>query len=267
MKTIIAATDFSASSLNACLYAATIAQKLNCKLTVFNLFDIPVVHSNSGLYFISYESVKKYSVDKMNKFIHKIKTAKHGLHIEPFIISGSFKSEIETFISKHNVEAVVMGLAAKTKVEKFIYGSHSTDIAGRIKAPVIIVPEKYKKHKLTSVLLSVDNNEKLYHTSLIALEKFTFDANTGIKVLSVRTEDELFTPKQQELKINRATLKINTIKSKNIEKGIVSFCRKNKTDLIAVISKHHSALYDLFAETHTKKIAFASKVPVMAIHG
>ncbi|HWY11386.1 MAG TPA: universal stress protein, partial [Bacteroidia bacterium] len=154
----------------------------------------------------------------------------------------------------------------KTKVEKFIYGSHSTDIAGRIKAPVIIVPEKYKKHKLGSVLLSVDNNEKLYHSSLTAFEKFVADSNSDLKVLSVKTEDELFVPKQQELKINHSPVKINTVKAKSIEKGIISFCRKNKADLIAVISKHHSALYDLFAETHTKKIAFASKVPVMAIH-
>ena len=69
MKTIIATTDFTPSSLNACLYAGMLAQKLNCKLTVFNLFDIPVVHSNSGLYFISFASQKKHSELKMKKFL------------------------------------------------------------------------------------------------------------------------------------------------------------------------------------------------------
>ena len=154
----------------------------------------------------------------------------------------------------------------KSKMEKFVYGSHSTDIAGRIKAPVIIVPEKYKKHHLNSVLLSVDNNEKLYHSSLTGIEKFTIDSKAKLNILWVKTEDELFIPQQQELKINGTVHKVNIVKSKEIEKGVVSFCRRNKVDLITILSKKHSALYNLFAESHTKKMAFASKVPVMAIH-
>ncbi|MBP7810008.1 MAG: universal stress protein [Bacteroidia bacterium] len=266
MRTIIAGTDFTPSSLNACLYAAMLAKKLDCKLTIFNLFDVPVVHSNSGLFFISFASQKKHSEEKMKKFAQKISAVHKGVIIEPFLTSGSFKLEVEGFIAKHRVEAVVMGLATRTKISRYIYGSHSTDIAGRIKAPVIIVPERYKKHNIKTVLLSVDNNEKLYHSTLTELERFAADSKTKIKVLSVRTEDELFVPKQQELKFNGVTVKLNTIKSKEIETGIVSFCRKNKADLIAIISKKHSALYNFFAETHTKKIAFASKVPVMAIH-
>lgn len=266
MRTIIAGTDFTPSSLNACLYAAKLAKQLDCKLTIFNLFDVPVVHSNSGLFFITFDSQKKISEERMNKFIKKICNSEKGLHVEPFLTTGSFKIELENFIAKHRVEAVVMGLATRSKLTRYIYGSHSTDIAGKVNAPVIIVPERYKKHKLKTVLLSVDNNEKLYHASLSELERFASDAKASIKVLSVRTEDELFTPKQQELKLNGAKVKLNTVKSKDIETGVVNFCRKSKADLVVVLSKRHSALYNLFAETHTKKMAFASKVPVMAIH-
>lgn len=266
MKTIIAGTDFTPSSLNASLYAAMLAKKLNCKLVLFNLFDVPVIHSNSGLYFISFDSEKKYSEERMKKFISKVSVTYPDLKIESLVTTGSFKMEIENFIEKHRVEAVVMGLASKTKMEKFIYGSHSTDIAGRIKAPVIIVPEKYKKHQLRSVLLSVDNSEKLYQSPLNEIEKFASDLNAKFKVLWVKTDGEIFIPEQKELKINDAVHKVNTIRSKEIEKGVVSFCKKNKADLIAILSKKHSTLYNLFAESHTKKMAFASKVPVMAIH-
>jgi nucleotide-binding universal stress UspA family protein len=266
MKTIIAATDFTPSSLNACSYAAMLAEKLNCKLTVFNLYDIPVVHSNSGLYFISYENVKKINEERMDKFIKKLGAAYPKLEISALLKTGSFKMEIEEFISKHRVEAVVMGLMAKSKLDKIIYGSHSTDIAGRIKAQVIIVPERYKKHQLKSALLSVDNNEKLYHSSLTTIEAFVANLKINLMILHVRTENEIFIPQQKELKINEKICPINSIKAKDIEKGIISFSKKNKADLIMVLSKDHSVLYDLFAESHTKNIAFASKVPVMAIH-
>ncbi|MEI8136012.1 MAG: universal stress protein [Bacteroidota bacterium] len=59
MKTIIAGTDFSASSVNACKYAAFLAQKLNCKLTLLNMFDAPIVHSNVLLSKYSYVYVVK----------------------------------------------------------------------------------------------------------------------------------------------------------------------------------------------------------------
>lgn len=266
MKTIIAATDFTPSSLNACSYAGMLAEKLACKLTVFNLYDIPVVHSNSGLYFISYKNLEKVNEDKMYKFIKKLSVAYPKLEIGSLLKTGSFKTEIEEFITKHNVEAVVMGLKSKTKLDKIIYGSHSTDIAGRIKAQVIIVPECYKKHQLNSALLSVDNNEKLYHSSLTSVETFVANSKVNLKILHVRTEDEIFIPQQKELKINGKVSPINSIKAKDIEGGVISFSRKNKADLIMVLSKHHSVLYDLFAESHTKNIAFAAKIPVMAIH-
>jgi hypothetical protein len=59
MRTIIAGTDFSASSANACKYAALLAQRLKCKLVLFNLFEAPVVHSNIGLYGFFHESLKR----------------------------------------------------------------------------------------------------------------------------------------------------------------------------------------------------------------
>lgn len=266
MKTIVAGIDFTPSSLNAGLYAALLAQKLNCKLTVFNLFNIPALHSNSGFYFMSYASKKKLNETKMDKLIRRISRAFPDIQIEKLITSGSFKTEIKNFVASHRVETVVLGLSSKTRMEKLIYGSHSTDIAGQLISPVIIVPEKYKKHKLNSILLSVDNNEKLYHSSLNELEKFAADSKAKLQILWVKTEHELFVPKQKELIINGVIHKINTIRSKDIEKGVLRFSGKNKADLIAIISKKHSALYNLFAESHTKKMVYASKVPVMAIH-
>ena len=65
-----------------------------------------------------------------------------------------------------------MGLEAKDRMSKFIYGSHSIDIAGKIDCPVIIVPSKYKTHKLSKIVLTVDSNEKMHKPTLSGFEKF-----------------------------------------------------------------------------------------------
>ena len=89
MKTILAATDFSPSSLNACRYAAMLANKMKCKLTILNLFDVPVVHSNSGLYFMSFQSVLK----DHGKSLQKLETNLHQLYahltIDSVVSTGS----------------------------------------------------------------------------------------------------------------------------------------------------------------------------------
>ena len=162
MKTIIAGTDFTPSSVNACKYAALLAQKLNCKLTIFNMFDAPVIHSNIGLYGITYSSTRKSTATKTLKLVTQLSKLFPKVQITSFITDNSFKSELEDFIVEHQVEAAVMGLEAKNRISRFLYGSHGVSIAGKIETPVIIVPENYKKHKLSKVLLAVNNTEKLY---------------------------------------------------------------------------------------------------------
>lgn len=266
MKTIIAGTDFTPSSINACKYAALLAQKLNCKLTIFNMFEAPIIHSNTGLYGISYTSVRKDSQAKTQKLVALLSKLFPKLKIDLFVTSGAFSDELNTFSASHYVEAAVMGLETKTKFSKFIYGSHGVDIAGKIDAPVIIVPENYKTHKLSSVLLAVDNNEKLLKSSLEDFEIFLSKSKSKVHLLHVRTEDEIFEPVVTALKINGKKRNIEVIKAADIQDGIKKYCRQGDIDLIAIISRKHSLFYNLFVESNTKKVAFAAKVPVLSIH-
>ncbi|WP_317897715.1 universal stress protein [Aurantibacillus circumpalustris] len=267
MKTIIAGTDFSSSSQNACRYAALLALKLNCKLTVFNLFQAPVLHSNSGLYGISYLSVKKTSEKQMEEFVSKLVKNFPSLKINAFTTSGAFEEELEVFIARHQVQAVVMGLQTKNRISKFIYGSHGVKLAGKIEAPVIIVPESYKDHRLETLLLAVDNAEKLSNSPLKILETFAKNTQSQVKLLHVRTPDEVLNPRESSfVKINKSQIKVEVMKSKTIENGIKNFCREREADLVAIISKKHSVLYNLFNESTTKRVSFAAHIPVLAIH-
>lgn len=266
MKTIIAGTDFTESSVNACRYAAFLAQKLNCKLVLFNLFKAPIIHSNMGLYGISFyieRAESKKNTDDLTKDLLK---SFPKVKIETFLGYGSFSGELKKFIKAHQIEAVVMGLEAKNKLSKFIFGSHGVKLAGKIVAPVIIVPQNYNVHRLFEILLAVDNQEKLHKTSLSKFENFIKMLNVKLDILHVRTPEEIFPPVIDKIKINRIDKSIIIHKAKNLENGIRNFYKENNVDMITIINKHHSAFYNLFSESNTKKIAFSAKVPVMAIH-
>ena len=266
MQTILTTTDFTPSSLNACHYAAMLAGKLKCKLTILNLFDVPLVHSNSGLFFMSFQSTKKNHGDRLKKLEADLRKHHPRLKIESVTTTGSLKEEVQTFIDAHQIKAVVMGLGAKTKLDRYLQGSHSTDLAGKISAPVIIVPEKFTEHHLHAVLVGVDNKQKLYHAKLEAFEIFLKETKAKLRLLHVRTAEEIFKPIQQELILNHKSQKIISREAKTVKQGILEYANEYAFDMIVVISKKHSGFYELFSETNTKQIAFASNIPVMALH-
>jgi nucleotide-binding universal stress UspA family protein len=266
MKTIIAGTDFSKSSINACKYAAMLANRLKCRLTIFNLFEVPLFHSNIGIYAINYDNMRKTSEKKMNKLMEEIHGLFPGIAIDAFITNGSFAEELKLFLKTHRVEAAVMGLDSRTRLSRFIYGSHGVSIAGKIDAPVIIVPDNYKEHTLKHVLLAVDNREKLHKSSLKGLENMLAGTKSKIQALHVRTEAEVLEPAPIRFSMNGKPMPVQMRRAKNLSNGLRNYCREKPADLIAIISKKHSAFYNFFAETHTKKLIFSARVPVLAIH-
>jgi len=264
MKTIITGIDFTKSSYNAARYAAMLATKTGSKLTLFNMFDIPLIHTNSGLYFISYSALRQESEKKIEKTEEKLRKEFPKVEITRFLTTGSFKQEINIFIENHRVNFVVLGLATKTRFSRFLYGSHSTELVGKVSAPVIIVPDKYHDHKLKTILLAVDNKENLHHSSLLELEALP---KSNLKLVHVRTPDELFdTKKIRTIKVNKQNTPIETILANNLSSGLKKHLSKVTPDMIGILSRKHSIFYDLFNESNSKQVVFASKVPVLSIH-
>lgn len=267
MKTILTGIDFTKSSEQTFAYAAELAQKFKCKLLVFHIFETPVVHSNSGLFFISYHAEKKNNQLKLENFIQKHGSAFPGLKVEPLVISGSFKQEIKNLVAKHHIQYVVLGLVQKDKLTKFLYGSRSTDVAGKIDVPVIIVPDKFKFNPIDRLLIAVDNKAVLHKSTLKPFVKIAEATGSEIKVVHVLTPEEVFNPGfKPEIKIGKKSYPIEIVKAKELEAGIAQTSKDFQADLITIISRSHSVFYDMFFESNTKRIAFKSKVPVMAIH-
>jgi nucleotide-binding universal stress UspA family protein len=266
MKTIIAATDFTGSSFNACRYAAFLAAKMNCRVTLFNLFESPLIHSNMGMFGISYTAQRSQSVKHTSKLIEKLKTEFPGVTIEYFVTGGSFEEQLNKFTAKHLVEAVIVGLKTKELITKFIYGTHGVKLVGKINSPVIIVPDSYRAHKLNTVMLAIDNQENLVKTSLIPFARFVDKTRTKLNLLHVRTPSEFLQTAKLMIKLNGIKHEIETIEARDVDAGIKEYSAANKIDLVTVVSRKHSVFYNFFSESHTKKIALTSKVPVMSIH-
>lgn len=262
-KTILVGIDYTKSSGNAVEYAAMLAEKGKTSLILFHIFDAPVVHTNSGIYFISYKSIKETSETKLENYRDIIKEKYPNLSIEILTSSEPFQMQIEALIRRRKVQYIVLGLETKSRISKFIYGSHGTSIAGKVSCPVIIVPEKYKDHNLTNAVLAIVNLKTANYNIMKKVNDFSSYFKTKVNNVHVRTpEDFFFNDDTSKAK----KIKLEVIEGKSFTDGISNYSKSKNVGLIMIVSQSHSALYNFFNESNTKTIAFQSKIPVMAIH-
>lgn len=261
-KTILVGIDYSKSSDNALEYAALLAGKGKTDLMLFHIYEVPVVHTNSGLFFISYKALKDVNIKRLEDYKKKLEDKHRGLNVKIFTMGTSFNIEIEELLRKHAIQYIVMGLESKSRISKFIYGSHGTSIAGKVRCPVIIVPEKYKNHNTNKAVLAVDNPKTINYEVMKKLKDFSSLFGVNYNSVHIKTPFEFNFEKTSGSK----KLQLEVIESTEFANGISRYAKNYNKDLIIIVSRSHSAIYDLFKESNTKTIAFKSKIPVMSIH-
>jgi nucleotide-binding universal stress UspA family protein len=262
---IIVGVDYTKSSVNALNYAKLLAYHSNSELILFHLYDTPVLYTNSGLYLMSYKAIEKSNKEKLNLFAKK--HLDEQTNYTTITTSGALKDEIENLIKSNSIHSVVLGLESKSKINRFIFGSTTTDVAGKIDCPVIIVPESYKKHAVGRVVIAFDNSELPNAKCLQKIKNFINTTQSKVDVYHIKTPNEIIESKNETFKIdNKLSYKIHTKKSKSLIDGISRVVSKEKAQAVIEIARKHSFVYRFFNESHTKEIAFSSKVPVIVVH-
>ncbi|MGE0567261.1 MAG: universal stress protein [Bacteroidia bacterium] len=265
-KNILVGIDYSKSSTNALHYALMLADRSKSKVTMFHVFEFPLVHTNSGLYLLNYRDVKKYDLEKMDKI--KITAMKDfpNVKIELVNTTENIGSYIESEAKKKKIDYVVMGLETKSKIAEFIQGTTGVKLSTKINCPVIIVPEKYKTHDLVHAVVTVDNKENIKKRSMDKVDAFAKQHKCNRQILHIKTEDEFLMIYERKSKTDNKKWGVKSVESKDFLSGLKNYVKNNKVDLAIVFSHSHSMIYNMFNESNTKAIAFGLNVPVMAIH-
>lgn len=265
-KTILVGIDYSKSGDNALDYAVMMARKGNAKILLFHMYETPVVHTYSGAYFISYTEMQGYNKSKLEKYKEKFMLKHRNLEIETFATYKTFKNGVSDLIKSHKVHYVVLGLESKSRFSKFIYGTTGLDVAGKINCPVIIVPEKYKEHKLNKAVLALDNRKSVETKVMQKVDAFNKQFKIKKEIIHIKTENEFLFVSGKKAEALNKKWKVKVVEAASFEQGILNYSKQHKMDLISVISHSHSLMYNLFNESNTKMIAFKSRIPIMSIH-
>lgn len=274
MKRILVPTDFSDTAKNAARYAVQMAEAIpGATIILYNLTDKIALGSDSS----------PLTEDKNDRFrvlqaaLSNLKAELLQLanvHVELVVEEGSSLTDnIERYVRHHGIDLIVMGITGATKLEQIFMGSNALNVVNLGVCPVIIVPPDAVYRPVTKVLFACDLKNVAGTIPFTPVKSVLNVFKPTVLVVNVDTEH--YVEVTEDYKKQRAILEERLkeynpefyfIRMYDFQDSIGSFAADRDVDLILTIPKKHHFLTGLFKTSHTKKLAYHSHVPLLAVH-
>lgn len=274
MKKLLVPTDFSDTSKNAALFAAQMAADIqNAKIILIHVSD-KITGGSDGSPLTEDDDDRRVILTEALSQLKDELLAVAQAPIEFVTEKGSSLVETLTRYVRHQaIDMVVMGITGATRLEQIFMGSNTLDMAKEGVCPVLIIPPDAKYRKIKNVVLASDFKE-IETTIPVAPLKATLDLfKPALHIVNVDSEHyvELTDEYKAERKKLEGMLKdyspeFSFIRQYDFFDAISQFVEDRNIDLIVIVPKDRSFVPSLFKTSHTKKLAYHSHVPIVAIH-
>lgn len=273
MRKFIIPTDFSDTSKNAARFAVHMAKDIpDCELILFHSFDRVVAGSDGT-------PMSSDPQARMSISIAALENVKESLSLNSDAIirciaeEGSFMSSLEKIIQEEKADMVVMGINGATRLEQVMIGSSTLGAINQTFCPVMIIPPEATYRKINTVVYACDMKNVEDTTPIKNLRKMLETFKPRLYVVNVDTEHYVEITedyKQQKAKMDVLLDGFNPeyafVRLFDFIDAINQFATDRNADLIITVPRKHSFLSSLFTTSHTRKLAYHSHLPVLAIH-
>lgn len=276
MKKILFPTDFSKTAENAFLYALNLAQGLNAEILVLNSYEIPVISAtNAGQPELLQEVYNTIELNGFEYFKNQAPLLRkiaedagyHSINLSFQYEEGTVPFVINTILEKEVVDLIVMGTTGSSTIENKIFGSNTVHVLNNVTVPVLTVPSECEFIELKKIgfATSLKETDKASLHELIALAK---PLNAKIECLHVVQDDDT----AYEAVLNNwiaefspLNVHFHTYEGDDLEETIYDFIDTYEINLVCVVKRQLNFLEKLFTTSLTKKLAYHSYVPVLAL--
>lgn len=273
MKTILVPTDFSENAINACEYAVGIAQKLQARIILLNVFHIPMIVGDvpEGPLMPDFEELKGLSYKKLEEAKAEIDRRYPNVHLNIYSIQGFAVSEITDFAERNNIDLIIMGTQGASGLQELIIGSNTASVIEDAKCPVLAIPKNTLFKGIKNIVYATDYLESdisaINNLSEIAA---LFDAEIIVTHIA-ESENETAGLKEWFIeatakKLKYKKLSFRLITDNNVVHGLHEFTRSMPADILAMTTRRHNLFQKLFNPSITKKMAFHTEIPLLAFH-
>lgn len=265
MKTILVPTDFSSAAQNAAEYAVCLAKEINAKVLLLHAYRVPVPATEVPIMMPTPEELQKENEDFLKKEAIRLKK-KIGLDVQYKALMGFAVDEI--LEEEKNAYLVVMGITGSGKLSQALIGSISTAMIRKSEKPILIIPEKAEYKKPKKIVFACDYDSRTNINVLDVLKDFIKIFASKIFVLNVSQKKELVSVEsgtKLEHKLNDVEHIYYFPENEDVVDGINEFVLAHHADMVAIIPHRYNLIERLFHKSVSKKMAFHTHVPLLAL--
>jgi nucleotide-binding universal stress UspA family protein len=268
MKKFLVPLDFSDASINAAEYAVALTSQIPeaeiILYHVYNRISLPTLTSKDE------GSRQHVSENELNEVKAKISQGKDN--ISTVVEEGSFVETLCEYALGNAIDMVIMGITGSSRIKQVFMGTNTLNVIRQIDCPVMIIPAEAKFSGLKKVVFTSDFTDVARTTPFVSLRKILDTFKPSLDILNVNSEH--FVELTPEFKIEREAMedKLGTynpefsfLRSYDFVEGISSYVETREMDAIITVPRKHSFLSQLFKTSHTKKLAYHSRVPIIAV--
>lgn len=258
MKNILIPFDFSEVSKNALEYAV----KFIDKDPVIKLFLLNIADPNSDVN-VTEESFRKVVKKYKKPLFPEINTLIRTGDLVPSIIQ--LQEELE-------INLIIMGTRGANPGDENIMTATSR-LVQEADLPVLVIPEKYKKFRLNTIILSLGNEKIADSSPLYVLLEVSRKHRAQVHVLTIQ-QHEMAMGYSEDDESNETTLNYflemfyshHTFhENEDIEQGLLDYIKKNNMDMLAIMPKNHLPGSEASPGRLTRLLTLHSNVPLLVL--
>lgn len=274
MKKFLVPTDFSDTSKNAARYAVQMAADIrDSEIILINVSDKITAGSDSSPLTETTSdrrTILSQALGHMKEDLLKIVNVPISCVIEE---GSSLVETLGRYVRHHGIDLVIMGITGATRLEQIFMGSNTLDMVNEEECPVMIVPPDASYKKVKNVMLTSDFKNVGSTIPIAPISETLSLFKPALHIVNV--DSEHYVELTDEYKAERDKLEkmlqdfspeFYFIRQYDFLDAVSQFAQDKAIDLIITVPKDHSFLSKIFSTSHTKKLAYHSHVPIVAIH-
>ncbi len=273
IKTILVPTDFSEAADAALFSAATFAKKLQSKLILLHVVDIPGYGSFQLKNEVSGTNLEEIAstvaVDRLKRY--QTHPQLKGVNLLTKVSSGKVYRTILHEAEKSQVDLIIMGTEGHTGMDKFLMGSNTKKVVQISDIPVLTLKDPIKIKDVKNIVFASSFNQE-YSFTFPMIYQFMELFKAKLHLLKVITPSDF-----ESSKFSNNTIKsfasdfllenyeMHTINAYNIEEGISWFCQQHDIDMIFMETHGRKGLAHLLVGSHTEKMGQKYQFPLFSV--
>ena len=279
MKKILVPTDFSPNALRAIHYAVEIAKRNQASICLVHVTDALLDNVFPGQEKITEDynnTIVEQADINLNNLRNSIQEAEN-ITVETQLLNGPIKDSIRLAAAARQADLVIMGTMGKSGLKEQILGSKTASVISHSEKPVLAIPLEYEWSTPVKILLAIKDYSEAETVLQPVMELATiFNAELQLAIftdenrmtaIGYRYDDEALHLTEEKIKKAHPSLHARAVhlSGKNFVETLNEYIHANSIDVVCMITHHRNFIDNLFNRSLTKKMAYQSKVPVLAI--